>query len=214
MADIPMGPYEKIDIVNKLIREIRDVKVRFPELKVQHNPDNVGSVLNAYREGDLSFEEAVATISSLGKQPPSFQTGEYVAYVTRDQFGDEPVVGKVIGIAGDRCDLEIINSGTRISPKAETLTHIKLVWRDTHEPVKKVGSVSEELKEGWYRCDAGSYGREEWLVRYLRGGESYLCDPDEFKNAGCRVSDRLRCGPVTQYQQVKPMERGEGEHRG
>ena len=46
-----------IDQINTSILEVRAVKSTHPELKLGLYEGNVGSLLNAYREGDLSFDE-------------------------------------------------------------------------------------------------------------------------------------------------------------
>lgn len=49
------------------IARLRDAKREDPELRVGFYAGNQGSILNAYREGDVSFDEAVALIEALAK---------------------------------------------------------------------------------------------------------------------------------------------------
>lgn len=39
--------------------ELSELKRRYPELAVGFRADSVGSIVNAYREGDLSFQSVV-----------------------------------------------------------------------------------------------------------------------------------------------------------
>ena len=49
--------HPKLDALNRIFKEIQADKAAHPETKVGYCY-SVGSILNAYREGDLSFEEA------------------------------------------------------------------------------------------------------------------------------------------------------------
>ena len=52
------------DEVYQGIEKLRGIKLRYPELRVSHQLD-FGSILNAYREGDLSFEAAVGELGKV-----------------------------------------------------------------------------------------------------------------------------------------------------
>jgi len=51
------GLQDAIGEINASILQVRHYKNEHPELKVGFYEGNVGSLLNAYREGDLSFDE-------------------------------------------------------------------------------------------------------------------------------------------------------------
>jgi hypothetical protein len=46
-------------------QQIRDYKQEHPEARSGHYPTIPGSLLNAYNEGDLTFDEAVAAIEKM-----------------------------------------------------------------------------------------------------------------------------------------------------
>ena len=48
---------ELTDMINESLSELREIKKRKPQFKVSAK-NEPGSILNAYREGDVSFEEA------------------------------------------------------------------------------------------------------------------------------------------------------------
>ena len=50
---------DKIARLNTLHKEIQKYKQEHPEEKVGHYPNSYGRILNAYREGDLTFDECV-----------------------------------------------------------------------------------------------------------------------------------------------------------
>lgn len=54
-----MNLAEKIRQINSLIQEVREYKTAHPEERLGYYERNVGSLLNAYREGDLSFDDCV-----------------------------------------------------------------------------------------------------------------------------------------------------------
>lgn len=47
------------------IRELRQLKAAFPEHASSFYAGNPGSILNAYREGDLTFDEAIAELNQV-----------------------------------------------------------------------------------------------------------------------------------------------------
>lgn len=61
MSDIE----EKVAQFNKLHKEIQSRKASYPENKTGYYPKNYGSLLNAYREGDLSFNECLELLSKV-----------------------------------------------------------------------------------------------------------------------------------------------------
>lgn len=58
----------KIDAIHVLIEEVRAHKQMHPEDRVAHTT-HPGSILNAYREGDLTFDEAVAELQRAAARP-------------------------------------------------------------------------------------------------------------------------------------------------
>ena len=58
---------QKVDKLNKKIykalTKLRQLKQDNPDLRIEVN-NNVGSILNAYREGDIDFDEAVKILSN------------------------------------------------------------------------------------------------------------------------------------------------------
>ena len=51
--------------IARLIERVRFLKAKFPQLKCGVHKGNPGSILNAYREGDLTFDEAVAELQEI-----------------------------------------------------------------------------------------------------------------------------------------------------
>ena len=51
------GLQDAIDEISASILQVRNYKNEHPELKVGFYEGSVGGLLNAYREGDLSFDE-------------------------------------------------------------------------------------------------------------------------------------------------------------
>lgn len=51
------------------IKELRQLKAEFPEHSSSFYEGNAGSILNAYREGDLSFDEAVTELGGVKRGP-------------------------------------------------------------------------------------------------------------------------------------------------
>jgi len=60
--------HDMVTAINDSIRKVRDHKAEHPELKKAFCV-NYGSILNAYREGDLTFAEAVNELSQVGDNP-------------------------------------------------------------------------------------------------------------------------------------------------
>jgi hypothetical protein len=54
-----------IDTINRLILEVRAFKVAHPEHKTGFQPGSPGSLLNAYREGDIGFDECVELLGNV-----------------------------------------------------------------------------------------------------------------------------------------------------
>lgn len=52
------------DDVYQAIEKLRGIKLRYPELRIAHWMD-FGAILNAYREGDLTFEAAVGELGKV-----------------------------------------------------------------------------------------------------------------------------------------------------
>lgn len=50
------------------IREVREMKRKYPFLKSGVNKSQVGSILNAYREGDLTFDECCQLLEAKQKE--------------------------------------------------------------------------------------------------------------------------------------------------
>jgi hypothetical protein len=57
---------DKVDRLNELHQEIQKYKAEHPEEKLGYWQNTPGSILNAYREGDLSFDEAVEVLNLIG----------------------------------------------------------------------------------------------------------------------------------------------------
>ena len=57
-----------ITIVSESIEELREIKSRVCSLRVDAGY-SIGSILNGYREGDLTFEEAISRLSKFGEKP-------------------------------------------------------------------------------------------------------------------------------------------------
>ncbi len=51
----------KVNLINRLLSEVRDQKTANPSTIIGHWRAP-GSIINAYREGDISFEDAVALL--------------------------------------------------------------------------------------------------------------------------------------------------------
>jgi hypothetical protein len=60
MSDI----HDKVSQLNALLAEVQAYKNEHPETKLGFYTSSVGSVLNAYREGDVSFDDAVKYIKA------------------------------------------------------------------------------------------------------------------------------------------------------
>lgn len=58
--------YRLVARLNKLHATIQTAKAAHPELKVGFG-QNFGSILNAYREGDISFAEAVKACDDIAE---------------------------------------------------------------------------------------------------------------------------------------------------
>ncbi len=56
----------KIETINRLLQEVRAHKAAHADEKLAYC-SGPGSILNAYREGDLTFDQAVAEIEQLGQ---------------------------------------------------------------------------------------------------------------------------------------------------
>ena len=56
---------KKVSELNTLLVEIRALKSVHPGCRLSFSPYLAGSILNAYREGDLNFDEAVRAIENL-----------------------------------------------------------------------------------------------------------------------------------------------------
>jgi hypothetical protein len=87
--------HEKVNRLNDLLREIRQYKDAHPESKDGYNPRSVGSLLNAYREADIDFEDCVQLLS---RQHECLSSCAHTADVAalqaairkhRDQRGDD-----------------------------------------------------------------------------------------------------------------------------
>lgn len=65
-----MTTQEKIETINRLIAEVRAEKAADPSKRCGYRPRDPGSLLNAYREGNISFDECVAAINELRKFHP------------------------------------------------------------------------------------------------------------------------------------------------
>jgi len=57
---------ELVVIVSNAISELRELKRNNPELKLGY-VNSYGGVLNAYREGDLTFKEAISELENIAK---------------------------------------------------------------------------------------------------------------------------------------------------
>jgi hypothetical protein len=60
-----MAIAEKIRQINALIQEVREYKSAHPEAAVGFYERNVGSLLNAYREGDIGFDDCVQRLEAI-----------------------------------------------------------------------------------------------------------------------------------------------------
>lgn len=58
----------KVGQLNTIFKEVQEYKRRHPEKRNGYYPNVYGSLLNAYREGDLTFDEC---IELLGKVRPT-----------------------------------------------------------------------------------------------------------------------------------------------
>ncbi len=58
----------KVTQLNRLFREIQNYKAEHPETKAGYYADDYGSLLNAYREGDLSFDECIVLLRKCDPQ--------------------------------------------------------------------------------------------------------------------------------------------------
>lgn len=57
--------HRKVELMNALLNEIRDYKARTPSARCGYLVC-YGGILNAYREGDLGFDEAVKELEKAG----------------------------------------------------------------------------------------------------------------------------------------------------
>jgi hypothetical protein len=55
-----------IDTINYLLKQLQKYKSRHPERKIGFQ-NSYGGVLNAYREGDITFKQAVRHLNRMGK---------------------------------------------------------------------------------------------------------------------------------------------------
>lgn len=51
--------------ISESLNRLRAAKAVFPQLKSGHYAGSAGSILNAYREGDLTFDEAVTELQTI-----------------------------------------------------------------------------------------------------------------------------------------------------
>lgn len=61
----------KIDQIGRLIQEVREYKAAHPESLTGYYVNNIGSLLNAYREGDLGFDECVTLLANVDQSKRS-----------------------------------------------------------------------------------------------------------------------------------------------
>lgn len=59
-----MAVLEMVSKLNKVFQEVQAYKRAHPETKTTFYTNNIGSLLNAYREGDVEFEECIALIQA------------------------------------------------------------------------------------------------------------------------------------------------------
>jgi hypothetical protein len=62
---------EKVSQLNRLFVEIQRYKAKHPEEKTGYCLNDYGSLLNAYREGDIGFDECIELLSKVN---PEFNT--------------------------------------------------------------------------------------------------------------------------------------------
>jgi hypothetical protein len=55
--------HAKLAQLNRLLKEIQDYKAAHPESKCSYSPGVIGSLLNAYREGDIGFDDCVKAMT-------------------------------------------------------------------------------------------------------------------------------------------------------
>lgn len=59
-----MAVLEMVSKLNKVFQEVQAYKRLHPETKTAFYTNSIGSLLNAYREGDVEFEECIALIEA------------------------------------------------------------------------------------------------------------------------------------------------------
>lgn len=57
----------KVNLVNNVHREIIAIKEARPELRCGYYPNSYGSLLNAYREGDITYTECIHLLKKIEK---------------------------------------------------------------------------------------------------------------------------------------------------
>lgn len=118
-----------IDLINKSLRELQSVKSDFPELKIAYRLE-FGSILNAYREGDLTFNEAVSEFSVSAQK------------FEREQEGDcqQHIIGMIRYMGNERHYLYWFNK-TKLMTKSSGANIEKFM---------KCPKCGKDLREFWH----------------------------------------------------------------
>lgn len=58
----------KVNQLNEIFKDVQAYKQAHPEAKLGYRPANYGSLLNAYREGDISFDECIELLRAVPRE--------------------------------------------------------------------------------------------------------------------------------------------------
>lgn len=59
----------KVRQLNEIFLDVQAYKAAHPEVRCGYYPQDYGSLLNAYREGDVSFEECIELLKQIPPAP-------------------------------------------------------------------------------------------------------------------------------------------------
>ena len=108
---------QKIYQLNSLLAEIRQFRIAHPETRVGHYTNSVGSLLNAYREGDIGFAECVVAIKAAAPSPVAAENSTLAEQIISDFIGE---------VEGTRQGYTLIQGAL-----LELLTRIHLAYANT-----------------------------------------------------------------------------------
>jgi hypothetical protein len=68
MSNIGQRIAELNDELNRVFKQIQEYKNQHPESRSGYYIDSYGSLLNAYREGDIGFDECIKRLEAIAKR--------------------------------------------------------------------------------------------------------------------------------------------------